>query len=75
MPYIAIKGYPKDEETKKRVVDRINKIFIEEWGCSPEAICISLEEVQPEDWNAKVREAEIKPNMDKMMILDGTYKD
>ena len=29
MPYIAIKGYPKDEETKKKVVDQINDIFVE----------------------------------------------
>ena len=28
MPYIAIKAYPKDEETKKKVVDEINEVFI-----------------------------------------------
>ena len=28
MPYINIKGYPKDEETKKKVVEEINNIFI-----------------------------------------------
>lgn len=30
MPYIAIKAYPKDEETKKRVVEKINQVFLED---------------------------------------------
>lgn len=33
MPYIAIKAFPKDAETKKKVVEKINQIFLEEWGC------------------------------------------
>ena len=33
MPYIAIKTFPKDEETKKKVVERINELFLELWGC------------------------------------------
>ena len=71
MPYIAIKAYPKDEETKKRVIERINQVFLEEWGCPQKALCISLEEVAPEDWAEKVRATEIEPNKDKMKILDG----
>ena len=71
MPYIAIRSFPKDEETKKKVVDEINEIFLKTWGCPPEALTISMEEVQPEDWQGKVREALIEPNRDKMMILDG----
>jgi phenylpyruvate tautomerase PptA (4-oxalocrotonate tautomerase family) len=30
MPYIAIKSFPKDDETKKKVVDEINEIFLRE---------------------------------------------
>ena len=71
MPYIAIKAYPKDEETVKKVVDEINEVFLRNWGCPPQAINISVEVVQPEDWNEKVREPEILPKKDKMMILDG----
>ena len=29
MPYIAIKCYPKDEATKKAVVEKINETFLE----------------------------------------------
>lgn len=35
MPYIVIKAYPKDDATKKRAVDKINQVFLEEWGCPP----------------------------------------
>lgn len=70
MPYIEIKCYPKDEETKKKVVDKINETFLEFWGCPKEAISISLEEIQPENWD-KVIEKDIMPNKDKMMILSG----
>jgi len=27
MPYIAIKAFPKDAETKKKVVEKINQFF------------------------------------------------
>ena len=62
---------PKDEETKKRVVDKINQVFLEEWGCPPEALTISVEEVAPDEWNEQVKRPEIDTKLDKMMILDG----
>ena len=74
MPYIAIKAYPKDEEIKKRVADRINQIFLEEWGCKQEAISLSMEEIQPEKWTDEIRNGEIESKKDKMMILDGQKK-
>lgn len=74
MPYIAIKAFPKDEETKKKVVDKINQVFLEEWGCPQEALTISVEEIAPDDWKEKVWKPEIEPKKDKMMILDGQKK-
>ena len=71
MPYIAIKSYPKDEATKKAVVEKINEVFLEAWGCPPEAISISIEEVAPEDWEDAVRKPEMEPKKDHMMILSG----
>lgn len=47
MPYLAIKTFPKDVETKKKVIEQINQIFLKEWGCPQEAISISLEELSP----------------------------
>ncbi len=71
MPYIAIKGYPKDEETKKKVVERINAAFLELWGCPQEAINISVEEVTPAAWEARVERGEIEAKADKMFIRAG----
>lgn len=31
MPYISVKAFPKDEETKKKVVNQINEIG-QAWG-------------------------------------------
>lgn len=71
MPYVQIKAYLKDEETKKKLVEKINEVFLEVWGCSQQALTISLEEIDPSDWNEKVVKAQIEPNKDKMMILSG----
>ena len=32
MPYIAIKGFPKDDETIREVAERINAALLELWG-------------------------------------------
>ena len=71
MPYVAIKAYPKDEETNKKLVEKINEVFLEVWGCSQQALTISLEEIDPSDWNEQVVKTQIEPNKDKMMILSG----
>jgi len=74
MPYIAIKAYPKDKEIKKRVAERINQVFLEEWGWPPQAISISFEEVDPAKWEEIVHKPEILTKTDKMFILDGQKK-
>lgn len=71
MPYIAIKAYPKDEKIKQAVVEKINAVFLELWGCPQEAISISIEDVAPADWEEKVAKPVIEPNKDKMLILSG----
>ena len=71
MPYIAIKSFPKDEETKQKVIAEINRVFLTSWGCPQEAITISLEEVSPAEWDEKVHKPDILPRLDKMVILDG----
>lgn len=74
MLYIAIKAFPKDDETKKKVVEKINQIFLEEWGCPQEALTISLEEIVPDEWEKKVVRPEIEPNKNQMMIFNGEKK-
>ncbi|MBQ7697514.1 MAG: tautomerase family protein [Paludibacteraceae bacterium] len=70
MPYIKIKSFPKDPKIKQQVVEAINQTFLQFWGCPPEAISISMEEVDPQHWN-EVEQNEIQPNADKMFILNG----
>ena len=74
MPYISIKSLPKDDETKKKVVDQINEIFLNTWGCPQEAITISVEHVDPDDWTDTVVKPQIEPILDKVMILNGEKK-
>ena len=74
MPYIAIKAYPKDEETKAWVAEKINQVFLEEWGCPQEAISLSIQAVYPEQWQTEVEQKEILPNKEKMLILNGKKK-
>jgi len=71
MPYIAIKSFPKDQATKELVVEKINELFLEVWGCPQEAITISIEDVVPENWDEKIVKPEIDPKMENMMILSG----
>ena len=71
MPYIAIKGYPKDDETKKKVVERVNAAFLELWGCPQGAINISVEEVPPAEWAERIERGEIEAKADKMFIRAG----
>ena len=51
MPYLSIKCYPRDEAARRAAVERLNQALMEVWGCAPEDITISLEEVAPEDWD------------------------
>ena len=74
MPYINIKAWPKDRETKEKLVNKINEAFLEIWGCPQEAITIGIEEVAPDKWEDTVVKTEIAPNADKMMILAGDKK-
>lgn len=74
MPYIRIKAYPKDQATKEKVVEAINKAFMDNWGCSPQAINISIEEIAPEDWEQQVEVREMQTLEDKMFVRNGEKK-
>lgn len=74
MPYIRIKAYPKDKATKVKVVEAINKAFMDNWGCAPEAINISIEEVKPENWEEQVEKNEMQTLEDKMFVRSGIKK-
>ena len=71
MPYFSIKSYPRDDEQKRVMVERVSEVIKEVWGCPQESITISLEEIAPEDWEEKVTHALVEPAMDSVMVLSG----
>lgn len=71
MPYIAIKSYPKDEETRKRFVDKVYEDMKEILGVPDKAITISYEIIEPEKWQESVVKKEVEPRMDSVMVLSG----
>ena len=75
MPYIVVKAYPKDTETKRVVAEEITRIFAEKWGCSREAVSLRYEEFSPADWEREVKQGEIDPNADKMTVLSGEIRE
>ena len=71
MPYIAIKGFPKDDETMHEVAERINAVLLDLWGCRQEHINISYEAIPPEEWDERIERGEIMANASKMLIRSG----
>ena len=71
MPYISIKAYPRDKATNQKLVEAINQTVQNVIGCPPEALTILFEEVDKEDWKAKVDDALVAPDMEHVMILKG----
>ena len=74
MPYIQIQAYPKDEEIKNRIAEKINRIFLEEWGCPQEAISLSFEELDPALWAETVENTVMEQNKPLMKIYKGQKK-
>ncbi len=71
MPFITVKAYPMDEETKRRTAEEILEVFRKTWGAEPDWVTVSMEDVDPDDWDEQVVKGEILPGMDKVMILNG----
>ncbi len=71
MPYVAIKSYPKDEETKKKLVEKINEAVMEVCGVPQQAVTITYEEIPKEEWQDKVVKAQVDPIADKLYINKG----
>ncbi len=71
MPYISVKAYPKDDATKQKTAEAILEVFQKVWGAEPDWVTVSVEDIEPDEWDEKVVSAEIRPNMDRVLILDG----
>ena len=70
MPYVAVKMWPKDEDTKKVLAEKISKAVQEAIGCPPMAVTVSLEEIAQDKWVETVG-PELEAKKDKMYIVKG----
>ena len=71
MPYISIKAFPKDDETKQKTAEAVFEVIRKTMGAEPDWVTVSVEDIDPDDWEEKVVKAEILPKMDNVLILDG----
>jgi len=70
MPYIAVKMWPKDDAAKKTLAENISKAVQESIGCPPQAVTVSIEEIEQEKWVETVG-PELEAKKDKMYIVKG----
>ena len=55
MPHISIKMYPgRSEEVKKSFAEKLQKLTVEELGCQPCHVSVSVEDIAPENWKSDV---------------------
>lgn len=60
MPHVAIKLYPgKSEQQKTRLCDEIVKTVTAILNCSESSVSVSIEDIESQEWTAKVYEPDI----------------
>lgn len=67
MPHISVKCYPgRTEEQKQALAKKITEDVKEILAAKEESISITIEDVQPEDWEETVVNTEILPKTSVM---------
>ena len=67
MPHVTVKIAPgRTEQQKTQLASAIVKDLVAIANVREENISVAIEEVRPEDWDAKVYMPEILPNRDKL---------
>ena len=73
MPYIAVKMWPNGEDAKKALAENISRAVQESIGCPPQAVTVSIEEIERDNW-AETVGPELEAKKDKMYIVGGEKK-
>ena len=72
MPFVAIKAYPgKDRGKTIELAEEIKALVMEKYGVPEQAVTVSFEEVEKDQWEEKVGKVDIEPKMDKVLIYHG----
>lgn len=74
MPHVSVKLYPgRSEEQKTRLAEEIAKAVMAIAECGEKSVSVSIEDVEPADWEAKVYKPDILDNWEKLYKKPG-YK-
>lgn len=71
MPHIVLKSFPLSEEERVAVTTALSQALQQSLGKSEASISIAIEEVSKEDWNERVYQPEILPNLKKLTKKPG----
>jgi len=67
MPHVTVKiALGRTEQQKTLLAGAIVNDLVAIANCREENVSVAIEEVRPEDWDAKVYKPEILPNRDKL---------
>ena len=57
MPHIQVSLYPgRDDELKNKMAKELKNTMVEKIGIPPEAISVSIEDVEPEDFENTIQD-------------------
>ena len=72
MPHVIVKLWPgKSEQQKARLAEAITKDVMNTLNYGDEAVSVSFEEIQPQDWAEKVYRPDIIGNPEKLYKKPG----
>jgi 4-oxalocrotonate tautomerase len=63
MPHVLVKLYSgRTEQQKSRLAEAVTKAVTATLNCGDEAVSVSIEDIYPQDWTAKVYKPDILNN-------------
>ena len=71
MPHVIVKLWPKPEAQKRKLAEAITQAVMTQLGYGEDAVSVSIEEVAPADWTAKVYEPDIRGGAGKLYKKPG----
>ena len=55
MPHIVVKMYPgRSKEIKEEFAKKVQQLTVDEFGCQPGHVSVSVEDIKPENWKDEV---------------------
>ena len=71
MPYVSIKTFPQEDDARRRAAEKIHRLLMEEWGCDADWISVSVENVDPDEWDRRIVHGAMEDDAPFMLIRDG----